>query len=137
RKYLFKDTWIVSNQMVNDFRASYSRFVSPFTVPPAFTNYPNVGVDPNGLDVGPADCAPQNDVINTYQVEDNMSYVAGKHTLKWGAEWLHWIALSEFLPRARAEWDYANINELVNDYVPTGLNGALRGAGSGAFPGNS
>ena len=137
RKYLFKDTWILSNRMVNDFRASFSRFASPFTVPPAFANYPNVGVDPNGLDVGPADCAPQNDVINTYQVEDNLSYVAGKHTIKFGGEWLHWIALSEFLPRARGEWDYANINELVNDYVPTGLNGALRGAGSGAFPGNS
>ena len=65
-----------------------------------------------------------------------MSYVAGNHNLKWGANGSTGSLPSNFLPRSRGEWDYANINELVNDYVPTGLNGALRGAGSGAFAGN-
>ena len=136
RKYLFKDTWIVSNKMVNDFRASLSRFTAGFTVPSAFANFPNAEVDADGLNIGPQGCSPQSTIINTYQIEDNVSYVAGNHNLKWGATWNHWIAPSNFLPRSRGEWDYANINELVNDYVPTGLNGALRGAGSGAFAGN-
>lgn len=137
RKYLFKDTWIASNRLVNDFRASLSRFTAGFTVPTQFANFPNAEIDADGLNIGPQGCSPQSTIINTYQVEDNMSFVAGNHNLKWGAEWFHWIAPNDFLPRSRGEWDYANINEFVNDLVPTGFNGALRNAGSGFFAGNT
>jgi len=136
RKYLFKDTWILSNKMVNDFRASLSRFTAEFTVPTAFANFPNAEIDADGLNIGPQGCSPQSTIINTYQIKDNISYVVGNHNLKWGAEWNHWIAPGNFLPRSRGEWDYANINEFVNDLVPTGFNGALRNAGSGFFAGN-
>lgn len=136
RKYLFKDTWTINDRFVNDFRASLSRFVLAFTVPDTFSNFPNAEVDADGLNIGPQGCSPQSNIINTYQVLDNVSYVRGKHTFKAGAEWRHWIAPGNFLPRARGEWDYADINQLVNDFVPNGSNGALRGAGSGFFAGN-
>jgi len=136
RKYLAKDTWTVTNQFVNEFRASYSRFSLAYTVPSTFANFPNAEIDADGLNIGPEGNSPQSNVINTYQFLDNMSYLRGKHAFKWGAQWMHWIAPNNFLPRERGEWDYANINELANDYVPTGLNRALRGAGSGFFAGN-
>src|SRR5690348_10078654 len=136
RKYLFKDTWVISSRYVNEFRVGYSRLVNSFGVPPTFSNFPNAEVDTLGINVGPQGCSPQSTILNTYQVVDNMSYVVGKHTLKWGAQWLHAIAPTNFLPRARGEWDYTNLNQLVNDFAPNGLNGALRGAGDPLFRGN-
>jgi outer membrane receptor protein involved in Fe transport len=136
RKYLVKDTWTATSNFINEFRMAYSRFSLATTVPATFANYPNAEIDTAGLDVGPEDNSPQSNVINTYQFVDQMSYVRGTHVFKWGAQWMHWIAPSNFLARSRGEWDYKNFNELVNDFVPTGSNGALRGAGSGFFAGN-
>ncbi len=136
RKYLFKDTWSINDRFVNDFRTSLSRFVLAFTVPATFSNFPNAEVDPLGLNIGPQGCSPQSNIINTYQVLDNVSYVRGRHTLKAGIEWRHWIAPGNFLPRARGEWDYGDLSTLINDELPNGNNGALRGAGSGFFAGN-
>ncbi len=136
RKYLFKDTWSINDRFVNDFRTSLSRFVLAFTVPATFSNFPNAEVDPLGLNIGPQGCSPQSNIINTYQVLDNVSYVRGRHTLKAGVEWRHWIAPGNFLPRSRGEWDYGDLSTLINDELPNGNNGALRGAGSGFFAGN-
>jgi outer membrane receptor protein involved in Fe transport len=42
-----------------------------------------------------------------------------------------YIAPTNVLQRSRGEWDYTSLNGFINDFVPTGINGALRGAGSG------
>ncbi len=136
RKYLFKDTWVISSRFVNEFRMGYSRLDNGFTVPTAFANFPNAEVDTLGINVGPQGCSPQSTILNTYQFADNMSFVRGKHNFKWGVQWLHVIDPTNVLARSRGEWDYATLNEFVNDEIPTGLNGALRGAGSGLFRGN-
>src|SRR5215472_69909 len=136
RKYLFKDTWAVSSQFVNEFRTSYSRLVAGFAVPAAFANFPNAEVDSLGVNVGPQGCSPQSTILNTYEFVDNMSYVRGKHNLKWGAKWYHVIAPNVNLPRSRGVWDYQNLNQLVNDFVGNGLNGTLRGAGTSRWRGN-
>jgi hypothetical protein len=126
----------VTPQVVNDFRIGYSRFVQAFTVPAQFSNFPNVEIDTFGLNIGPEGNSPQSYVQNNYQLLDNITIVRGKHTIKFGPEYRRWIAPSNFLPRARGEWDYKNLQEFINDQVPTGFNGALRGAGSGSFNGN-
>ena len=137
RKAIFTDAWSVSSHLVNDFRASYSRNVGPALVIPAgFENFPNVGIDSLGINLGPDGNSPQSYTQNVYQLSDAMTYIRGKHTFKWGLEARKWIAPSNFLPRARGEWDYANLQTLVNDLVPDGGNGALRGAGSGVFASN-
>ncbi|PYV07581.1 MAG: TonB-dependent receptor, partial [Acidobacteria bacterium] len=136
RKVVFTDVWTLSSHVVNDFRGNYSRFVQIYGVPDQYKNFPNVGIDDLGLSFGPEGNSPQSTIQNTYQLLDNISYVAGRHQLKFGAEWRHWIAPQDFLPRGRGEWDYKNLQELVNDQVPSGLNGALRGAGTGFFAGN-
>jgi hypothetical protein len=136
RKFAFTDVWAISSRLINDFRISYSRNVSGFTVPDEFANFPNVSIDDLGLSIGPDSNSPQSDVQNTYQVLNNMSWTKGRHNLKYGGEYRNWIAPNNFLPRERGEYGYSEFNTLVDDLVPDGLNGALRGAGSGFFAGN-
>jgi hypothetical protein len=136
RKAIVTDAWAITPRVLNDFRVSYSRFVQGFTVPQTFSNFPNAKIDVLGLNIGPEGNSPQSYVQNNYQVLDNMSIVKGAHTIKFGSEYRRWIAPSNFLPRERGEWDYADLQALVNDVVPNGFNGALRGAGSGIFDGN-
>ncbi len=136
RKVIFTDAWAASDRVINDFRLSYSRFVQGFTVPAEFANFPNAKVDVLGLNIGPEGNSPQSYTQNNYQILNNISIVKGAHTIKFGPEYRRWIAPSNFLPRERGEWDYADLQTLINDEVPDGFNGALRGAGSGIFDGN-
>jgi len=136
RKAILTDAWAISNHFVNDLRLSYSRFVQAFTVPSEFANFPNAKVDVLGLNIGPEGNSPQSYVQNNYQVLNNITLIKGAHTIKFGPEYRRWIAPTNFLPRERGEWDYADLQTLVNDQVPNGFNQALRGAGSGIFDGN-
>jgi TonB dependent receptor len=110
--------------------------VQAFTVPGEFANFPNAKVDILGLNIGPEGNSPQSYVQNNYQILNNISIVKGAHTIKFGPEYRRWIAPTNFLPRERGEWDYANLQRLINDEVPDGFNGALRGVGTGFFNGN-
>jgi hypothetical protein len=136
RKVILTDAWAASDHVINDFRVSYSRFVQAFTVPTQFANFPNAKVDVLGLNIGPEGNSPQSYVQNNYQVLNNISIVKGAHTIKFGPEYRRWIAPSDFLPRSRGEWDYADLQTLINDQIPNGFNQALRGAGTGLFNGN-
>jgi len=136
RKAILTDAWAITPKIINDFRLSYSRFVQAFSVPEQFSNFPNAKVDALGLNIGPEPNSPQSYIQNNYQVLNNVSIVRGAHTFKFGGEFRKWIAPSDFLPRERGEWDYADLQTLVSDVVPTGFNGALRGAGTGVFDGN-
>jgi hypothetical protein len=137
RKIIFTDAWSVSNNVINDFRASYSRLNGPnLIVPGGFENFPNVEIDELGSNLGPNGLAPQGYAQNVYQWIDNVSYIRGKHTLKFGVEVRKYISPTNTLPRARGEWDYASLSQFINDFVPTGANGALRGAGSGSVADN-
>jgi hypothetical protein len=137
RKVIFTDAWSITNSVINDFRTSYSRLNGPnLLVPSAFQNFPNVEVDELGSNLGPDSLAPAGYTQNVYQWVDNISYIRGKHTFKFGVEARKYIAPTNVLPRARGEWDYASLSQFINDFVPTGANGALRGAGSGSVADN-
>lgn len=136
RKIIVSDTWTMTPNLVNDLRLAYTRMAQLYSVPSAYLNFGNYKVDDLGLNVGPEDNSPQFGYQNTYQIMESMNWARGKHTFKWGFEARRWIAPSSFLPRQRGEWDYADMQELISDLVPTGLNGALRGAGKPTFDGN-
>jgi len=132
RKVILTDSWSISSHFINDLRASYSRLNGPSSVvPDAFSNFPNVEIDAFGSNVGPNSLAPSSYAQNIYQLVDNLSYIRGKHTFKFGVEGRNYISPTNVLPRARGEWDYATLNSFINDLVPDGANQALRGAGSG------
>ena len=138
RKYILTDAWTISSRVINDFRLSFSRLSGPNSLPPSqFSNFPNVEIDPFGSNLGPFSLAPQGYVQNVYQAVENVSYIRGKHTFKAGVEGRNYITETSSLPRARGEWDYASLNTLVNDLVPDGANGALRGAGTASSANNN
>src|SRR6266850_686610 len=137
RKIIITDAWTITNRLINDFRASYSRLNGPnLVVPSAFTNFPNVEIDELGSNLGPNGLAPQGYAQNVYQAVDSISYIRGRHTFKGGAEFRKYISPTNGLPRARGEWDYGSLSSFINDFVPDGANGALRGAGSGSVASN-
>ena len=130
RKIVFNDVWTINSRLVSDFRLSYSRFLGPNSLPPAqFANFPNAEIDELSISTGPFSGAPQGYTQNTYQMQENLTYVRGKHTLRGGVEIRKYIDKTIFLPRARGEWDWATLNSFVNDLVPDGGNGALQNVG--------
>jgi hypothetical protein len=132
RKVILSDSWSINSHFINDLRVSYSRLNGPNSdTPTEFANFPNVEIDEFGSNVGPNSLAPQSYAQNIYQIVDNLSYIRGKHTFKFGVEGRNYISPSNVLQRARGEWDYATLDSFINDLVPDGANGALRGAGSG------
>lgn len=138
RKYILTDAWTVSSRVINDFRLSFSRLNGPNLVDPSqFANFPNIEIDPFGSNLGPFSLAPAGYVQNVYQAVENVSYIRGKHTFKVGVEGRNYITETTSLPRARGEWDYASLNSFVNDLVPDGGNGALRGAGTASSANNN
>ena len=138
RKYILTDAWTISSRVINDFRVSFSRLSGPNTLPPSqFANFPNIEIDPFGSNLGPYSLSPQAYVQNVYQAVENVSYIRGKHTFKFGVEGRNYITETTNLPRARGEWDYKSLNTLINDLVPDGGNGALRGAGTASSADNN
>jgi hypothetical protein len=134
RKGIISDTWTISSRVINNFHTSYSRSAGPQLVAPSgFQNFPNVLIgDLSSANIGPEQNAPQSYTQNVYQWADTINYIRGPHTFKVGAEAKKYIAPTNGLPRARGEWDYTSLSQLVNDFVPNGSpNKALRGAGSG------
>jgi len=138
-KAIVSDVWTLSSYIINNARASYSRTLGPQLVAPTgFENFPNVIIDDlSTVNIGPEQNAPQSYTQNVYQLADTLNYIRGKHSFKFGVEGKKYISPTNGLPRARGEWDYTTLSQLVNDYVPNGApNKALRGAGSGSVPEN-
>ena len=139
KKAIISDVWSISSRLINNVRASYSRSIGPQLIAPAgFENFPNVIIDDlASANIGPETNAPQSYIQNVYQLADTLNYIRGAHTFKFGVEGKKYIAPTNGLPRARGEWDYTTLSQLVNDFVPNGApNKALRGAGSGSVPEN-
>ncbi len=135
RKVTLTDSWIISPRFVNDLRLSYSRFLQQIATPAKYDSYNTyVLTDLNNLTIGPNDT--QRNLQNEYQVVDNQTFQLDRHTLKWGAEYRHYIAPSFFLSRSHGEYHYSQTQLLVNDLVPDDAGNTLRGAGSGLFSQN-
>src|SRR6266481_3131127 len=138
-KAILSDVWTISSHIINNARGSYSRTLGPqLTSPSGFENFPNVIIDDlSTVNIGPEQNAPQSYIQNTYQLADTFNYIRGSHSFKFGVEGKKYISPTNGLPRARGEWDYSTLSQLVNDFVPNGApNKALRGAGSGSVPEN-
>jgi len=138
-KAIISDVWTLSSRVINNVKASYSRSIGPqLTAPAGFENFPNVIIDDlSSVNVGPEQNAPQGYIQNVYQLGDTLNYIRGAHSFKFGIEGKQYISPTNGLPRARGEWDYSSLSQLVNDFVPNGTpNKALRGAGSGSVPEN-
>jgi Carboxypeptidase regulatory-like domain/TonB dependent receptor len=134
RKIALTDAWAINNTTVNDLRLQYSYFSEFFTNHCATCPHQDVTIlDLGDTTIGPTDPTWQKQ--NTYQIVDNLSWVHGRHTFKFGAQYNHFIYPSFFLPRSNGDNWYSSTQEFINDLEPTQPGRTLRGAGSGYFLG--
>ena len=126
--------------VTNEFRVGFNRFDS--TVPVNNLTFPGLGVFPNltfydqgaGLVLGPDGNAPQFTIQNFYQFVDNVSWVKGKHSFKFGGEYRWYISPQQFTQRARGDYQYNASQTYFEDFSPD--NFGERSAGLVTYYGN-
>lgn len=116
-----------SANLGNEFRVGFNRTANNYTVPSfKFGNldaFPNLTVDElNGLNVGPDPNAPQYMAENTYQLEDNLTWIAGRHSLKFGLDLRKQIDPQTFIQRSRGDYAWSTLDKFVHDTLPTGID---------------
>src|SRR4030095_7346000 len=107
----------------NEFRVGYNRWAYNSTVPNnTFQNLdqvPNLTIDElNNINVGPDPNAPQYSVQNLYQGTDNLTWVKGAHTLKFGVEYRKYISPQLFIQRSRGDYEWSTLEDFANDVGP-------------------
>jgi hypothetical protein len=118
------------NRNTNDYPTSKSSF-------PGLDAFPNLIVgfgESAGVQLGADPNAPQFGVQNFYQLVDNVSWIKGKHNLKFGAEYREYISPQGFTQRVRGDYDYTTFDGYFTDQVPDYL--AERSIGDLTYYGN-
>jgi hypothetical protein len=99
-----------SPKVTNEWRLGFNRLLQTFPVGPqtfpGLAQFPNITIDELGVNIGPDGNAPQFGNLNTYQLSDNISWMAGKHNLKFGIEGRKYISPQSFTQRARGDYYY-------------------------------
>jgi Carboxypeptidase regulatory-like domain len=109
----------------NEFRVGFNRFSQTFTVPSfkfqGLDAFPNLTIDNlGGINVGPDPNAPQFAIQNFYQVVDNITWVKGSHTLKFGFEANKYITPQKFIQRSRGDYEWTTLEGFATDSIPDG-----------------
>ena len=71
--------------------------------------------------IGPATNLPQGRVGKVYQIADNLTWVAGKHSIIMGAEYKHLNEVVPFLPNFNGAYAYSSVTRLLNN-APSGIS---------------
>ncbi len=110
----------------NEFRFGFNRFDQPIPVGPQ--TFPGLNVFPNitigdlgGVNIGPDPNAPQFTIQNTYQVVDNVNWVKGKHSFKFGGEYRQSISPQSFTQRARGDYQWFPTTDSAGNVLQSGL----------------
>ena len=124
--------------LTNEFRLGFNRNTQTFTAGnfsfPGLASYPNLSFDDTGAQVGPDPNAPQFTIQNVYQATDNISWVKGKHTFKFGIEGRKYISPQGFTQRSRGDYEYASTEEFLLDQSPTSFG--QRSTGNNTYYGD-
>lgn len=109
--------------LTNEFRFGYNRFTQP--VPAGNFTFPGLNVFPQltfddlgGLQLGPNPSAPQSTVQNLYQGADNLTWIRGSHTFKFGTDFRKSISPQTFTQRSRGDYEYSLLQDYLYDLAP-------------------
>jgi len=69
----------------------------------------------SGLGFGGSTTLPQNRIINTWQIQDNLIYDVHSHHLKAGINWTYQRSLNTFLPYANGSYSFTNFSTFLSN----------------------
>jgi hypothetical protein len=135
----FQEFHTFSPTVTNELRLAYNRYNDNIVVPnfkfQGLDQFPNILIENDlNLQLGPNPNAPQATIQNTYQLVDNVSWVKGKHELKFGFDGRDLLAASTFIQRVRGDYDYSTLDLFLRDQFPDVL--AQRNVGGRPYSGN-
>ena len=131
-----------SSSLTNEFRFGFNRYSQAYPVGsatfPGLNVFPNLELfELNSVQIGPDGNAPQETIQNLYQFIDNVSWVKGKHTFKFGGEFRWYVSPQTFTQRVRGDYEYGYLSDYLNDFAPNTVNDfAERSAGDVVYYGN-
>ena len=127
-----------SPTLTNEFRLGFNRLSQFFTVGPqqfpGLDSFPNLVIFDVNTQVGPDQNAPQFTIQNTYQATENLSWVRGNHSFKFGVEGRKYISPQNFTQRSRGDYEWSNFSQYLEDTVPDQI--AQRSTGSNIYYGD-
>ena len=125
QQYAFSWVRTITDRQTNEFRASYGRENFGFggnsignTVPTStsLTNaLSSISTGSGNLTFGPNSASPQGRIINSYQFQDNWTYVRGRHALKAGVNYTYQRSPNFFLPNVNGSFTYSNYAALAQN----------------------
>ena len=122
----------------NEFRLGYNRLNQPLSAGnfayPGLDAFPNLTFNDLGLAIGPNENAPQTTIQNTYQLQNNLTWVAGKHTVQAGFDGRRYISPQTFTQRSRGDYVYTSLDVFLRDLTPDYL--AQRALGNPVYYGD-
>lgn len=111
-------------KLINEFRIGYRRYDSSIAAPnipfpiSGFDSFPNIGIRDIGIGIGPNVIAPQSTTENNYQLVENVSYLKGSHSIRWGGDIRKLIAPQVYAPGIRGNYQYNTTNRFLQDFNP-------------------
>jgi Carboxypeptidase regulatory-like domain len=112
----------LSNETRLAYRRSEGNFpVGPETFPGLGGVFPNIGLEDLANDIGPNGNFPQTGIENNYQIVDNMTYLWGNHSLKFGGDFRKLISPQSFVQRVRGDYQYSELQYFLYDLSPDRL----------------
>jgi hypothetical protein len=128
-----------SSNWTNEFRFGFNRFFQPTPVGPQ--KFPGLNVFPNltindlsSVNIGPDPNAPQETIQNSYAFINNVTWLHGKHTIKFGGEYGWSISPQSFTQRVRGDYQWNGLEGYLADIAPDSF--AERSAGNFIYYGN-
>ena len=111
-----------SPSLSNEFRIGFNRYYSVTPVVGAFPGlavFPNLTFDDLGsVNLGPDPNGPQQTIENLYQATESLTWIKGKHTMKFGVEGRKAIAPQVFVQRLRGDYEYSTLGTYLQDLSP-------------------
>ena len=127
KQRLFSYTLIhnLTPTLSNETRLAYRRSDLSFPVTSSFrfpgltdTTFPNIGLLDMGVDIGPPGNYPQTGIENSYQIVNNMTYLRGNHSFKFGGDFRKIISPQTFTQRGRGDYQYTESQLYFYDLTP-------------------
>ena len=127
-----------SSNLINETRLAFRRSSNNFPVPgitfPGLSVFPNIILDDLGLNIGPDPNAPQFGIENNYQIVNNLTWLKGNHTFKFGGDFRWIISPQSFSQRVRGDYEYLTTETFLLDLSPDAFG--ERNAGNNIYYGN-